>query len=74
MLTPSGQVKVLDLGLARFLNEPARGSRITSRGQFLGTLDYVAPEQCDDSHAVDIRADAWGFQRPAVWSVSGRLN
>ena len=61
MLTPSGQVKVLDLGLARFLNEPARGSRITSHGQFLGTLDYVAPEQCDDSHAVDIRADIYSL-------------
>jgi len=61
MLSPSGQVKVLDLGLARFLNEPARGSRITSHGQFLGTLDYVAPEQCDDSHAVDIRADIYSL-------------
>jgi ABC-type branched-subunit amino acid transport system substrate-binding protein len=61
MLTPSGQVKVLDLGLARILNEPARGSRITSHGQFLGTLDYVSPEQCDDSHAVDIRADIYSL-------------
>ena len=45
MLTPAGEVKVLDLGVARRLHEPDAGERITLHGQFLGTLDYVAPEQ-----------------------------
>ncbi|HKB42373.1 MAG TPA: serine/threonine-protein kinase [Gemmataceae bacterium] len=61
MLTPAGRVKVLDLGLARHLHEPDAGERITAQGQFLGTLDYVAPEQCTDPHAVDIRADVYGL-------------
>ena len=61
MLTPAGEVKVLDLGLARHLHEPDAGERITAQGQFLGTLDYVAPEQCTDPHAVDIRADVYGL-------------
>ena len=61
MLTPAGEVKVLDLGLARHLREPGAGERITRQGQFLGTLDYVAPEQCTDPHAVDIRADVYGL-------------
>src|SRR5262249_61595020 len=43
MLTPAGRVQVLDLGLARHLHEPDAGERITAQGQFLGTLDYVAP-------------------------------
>ena len=30
-------------------------------GQFLGTLDYMAPEQCDDCHTVDIRADIYSL-------------
>src|SRR5262249_57285810 len=59
MLTPAGEVKVLDLGLARHLHEPGAGERITRQGQFLGTLDYVAPEQCTAPHAVDIRADVY---------------
>jgi serine/threonine protein kinase len=61
MLTPAGQVKVLDLGLARDLREPGGGGRITAHGQFLGTLDYVAPEQCLDPHEVDSRADVYGL-------------
>jgi serine/threonine protein kinase len=61
MLTPAGQVKVLDLGLARHLYGPGAGERITAQGQFLGTLDYIAPEQCADPRAVDIRADVYGL-------------
>jgi serine/threonine protein kinase len=61
MLTPSGRVKVLDLGLARDLHEPGEGGRITAHGQCLGTLDYMAPEQCVDPHAVDGRADVYAL-------------
>jgi serine/threonine protein kinase len=61
MLTPAGQVKVLDLGVARDLYRQGAGERITRLGQFLGTLDYVAPEQCTDPHAVDTRADVYGL-------------
>jgi serine/threonine protein kinase len=61
MLTPSGQVKVLDLGVARYPRVPVPGEQITLPGQFLGTPDYVAPEQCLDCHAVDGRADIYAL-------------
>jgi len=61
MLTPDGRVKVLDLGLARDLHESGEVERITLHGQCLGTLDYMAPEQCIDAHSADIRADVYSL-------------
>ncbi len=61
MLTPEGEVKVLDLGLARFHREHAAGEEMTGSGQAMGTADYMAPEQASDSHAVDIRADVYSL-------------
>jgi serine/threonine protein kinase len=61
MLTRSGRVKVLDLGLALDLHQSGDLARFTSPGQFLGTPDYMAPEQCVDPHAADGRADVYGL-------------
>jgi serine/threonine protein kinase len=61
MLTPSRQVKVLDLGVARHPHVPAPWEQITVHGQCLGTPDYMAPEQCLDSHGVDGRADIYAL-------------
>jgi WD40 repeat protein/serine/threonine protein kinase len=62
MLTVDGEVKVLDLGLARFqFDQPADGREITAVGQPMGTADYMAPEQVRDTHSVDIRADIYSL-------------
>lgn len=69
MLTSDGQVKILDLGLALIRgDEPAEGQEdeptegeLTSAGQIMGTLGYMAPEQIDHSHDVDIRADLYSL-------------
>ncbi|MEI8381834.1 MAG: serine/threonine-protein kinase [Planctomycetota bacterium] len=55
-------VKVLDLGLALLsdTNAPDVGG-LTSDGQVMGTVDYMAPEQATDSHSVDIRADIYSL-------------
>lgn len=55
------QVKILDLGLALF-EEPALGAdELTADGQLMGTVDYMAPEQGENTHAVDIRADIYSL-------------
>jgi serine/threonine protein kinase/WD40 repeat protein len=62
MLTPEGTVKLLDLGLALLPEaDNNNGSELTSTGQAMGTLDYMAPEQAGDSHEVDIRADIYSL-------------
>src|SRR5207244_2495056 len=58
MLTHDGVVKILDFGLARLASEQTRSlTELTHQGDFMGTPDYVAPEQALDASKADIRAD-----------------
>ncbi len=61
MITKTGDVKVLDLGLARIVGEPLIDDELTTIGQLMGTLDYMAPEQLEDSHQVDERTDIFSL-------------
>jgi serine/threonine protein kinase/Tol biopolymer transport system component len=60
LLSSSGQVKVLDLGLALLL-ESDIGGEATASTMVLGSFDYMAPEQGDDPHTVDARADLYSL-------------
>ena len=60
-LTPDGQAKLLDFGLARHFT-----NRMTEPGTVLGTLDFMAPEQTCDAGSVDIRADIYALGRHPV--------
>jgi serine/threonine protein kinase len=75
MLTRDGQVKVLDMGLA-LLDEMRGGGgavvELTTSGQMMGTLDYMAPEQGTDSHQVDIRADVYSLGATLFKLISGQ--
>ena len=58
MITRSGQVKVLDFGLALLCSA---GSGQLTADRIMGTFDYMAPEQADNSHEVDHRADVYSL-------------
>ena len=60
MLTESGRVKVVDLGLARRDTTDSIGD-ITVAGTTLGTFDYIAPEQARDPRNADIRSDIYSL-------------
>jgi serine/threonine protein kinase/WD40 repeat protein len=73
MRTTTGQLKVLDLGLA-LLGEPrAPDSELTSTGQIMGTFDYMAPEQAGGAHQADRRADIYGLGCTLYHLLSGRV-
>ena len=72
LLSKQGQVKVLDLGLARLLEDGAEPRQITHSGQVLGTPDFMAPEQWDDTHAVDHRADLYALGCTLCFLLIGR--
>jgi serine/threonine protein kinase len=73
ILERNGNVRVLDLGLARFYND--HGDLLTLKydeKNVLGTADYVAPEQAINSHEVDIRADVYSLGGTFYYLLSGR--
>jgi WD40 repeat protein len=72
MLTPGGQVKILDFGLARFASEAASEAGVTASGTVLGTVDYIAPEQADNAHQADIRADIYSLGCTLYHLLAGR--
>lgn len=61
MLTSKGEVKVLDVGLALWKESAESTQAHTMAGRPIGTLDFMSPEQCHDSHAVDIRSDIYSL-------------
>jgi len=61
MLSDRGQVKVADLGLAHLLDPESKNDEPTTTGLFVGTVDYMAPEQARDPKAIDHRADIYSL-------------
>jgi serine/threonine protein kinase len=59
-------VKILDMGLARLETaDEGLAEGLTRAEAFLGTPDYAAPEQAEDSRLADIRADLYSLG--ATW-------
>jgi WD40 repeat protein len=72
MLTSKGQVKVLDFGLARLRSERKAGGGLTQPDAFMGTPQYVAPEQATDARTADTRADIYSLGCTLYALLTGR--
>jgi serine/threonine protein kinase len=68
----TGVVKILDMGLARFFNDEDDVLTKKFDENVLGTADYLAPEQAQDSHTVDIRADIYSLGATFYYLLTGR--
>ncbi len=56
-----GRVKIADFGLAKILDQPGKGPRLTGAYQVMGTTHYMAPEQLERPLEVDHRADIYSL-------------
>ena len=79
MITPSNLVKILDFGLAKFLDPvPPSGeastvdqTQLTREGSIIGTVSYMSPEQAEGKR-VDARSDIFAFGSVLYEMLTGR--
>jgi hypothetical protein len=66
---PNGHVYLTDFGLAK---QVASGTALTRQGLFMGTLDYVAPEQIQGQE-VDRRTDVYSLGCVLYEALTGQV-
>ena len=77
MVTPTGVVKILDFGLAKWVGqspmaEETQGDQtLTHEGSIIGTVSYMSPEQAEGKR-VDTRTDIFSFGSVMYEMVTGR--
>ncbi len=67
MLTPQGQVKILDFGLARLADQ----TRLTQTATVVGTVSCMSPEQAQRK-PTDRRTDVWSLGVVIYEMITGR--
>jgi serine/threonine protein kinase len=67
VIADDGRAKLLDFGLAfRRSREPGEF------GAIVGTIDFMAPEQFENPHDIDWRADLYSLGAVLFWCLTGR--
>ena len=67
MITPKGQIKIMDFGLAKAQGQ----TMLTKADTTLGTFAYMSPEQAEGED-IDYRADIWSLGVVLYEMVTGR--
>jgi serine/threonine protein kinase len=73
LIDKKGRVKIADFGLAKLLGRTPDELSLTGTGQLMGTLGYMAPEQLQQAHTVDHRADIYSLGVVFYEMLTGKL-
>src|SRR5262249_50717189 len=73
LVSRAGHLKILDLGLATLKGgQKKTAGELTADRQFLGPVDYAAPEQWESSRDVDIRAAIYSLGCTLYYLLAGQ--
>ncbi len=70
MFTRRGEIKLADLGIARSCDDNVQ---LTRTHAMMGTPAYLAPEQAQDAHSVDARADIYSLGATLYEMLTGQI-
>lgn len=78
ILDRSGDVKILDMGLARISGRSeslatTEAERLTNAKQAMGTLAYMPPEQAEDARRADARSDIYSLGCAVFQLITGAV-
>ena len=75
LLSRTGEIRVLDMGLARIVGDIGPGeqtqTQITKTGSIMGTVDFMAPEQALNPKKADGRADIYSLGCTLFFLLTG---
>ncbi|MCA9192031.1 MAG: serine/threonine protein kinase [Planctomycetales bacterium] len=66
-LQRDGTLKIIDFGIARSTN----CSSATQTGQFIGTIDFLSPEQASDPRSADAKSDIYALGCTWIFLLTG---